>query len=170
MREPKQLCARPIVFCSYSVWIRVSSSSICATCCSALNAARTALTALWVTPSGPAHVVSVRERAGELERYKATRRRRSVGRSVRPISPPEKRKRKRQRERKTARAPRRHARALSCQSWSEGGESGPTVPNRPPSYLATHDPMPILPMAIEQSPQPSFDVRISLPGAPPPLS
>ena len=137
MREPKQLCARPIVFCSYSVWIRVSSSSICATCCSALNAARTALTALWVTPSGPAHVVSFRERAGELERYKATRRRRSVGRSGRFHRRRRERERDRGRERRRARRGGTHAHSLAKVGAREGRVGLPCPTAHLPTLLPT---------------------------------
>ena len=49
----------------------------------------------------------------------------------------------------SARAPRRHARTHARSLAKVGGESGPT---HLPTYLPTHVPMPILPMAIEQSP------------------
>ena len=57
----------------------------------------------------------------------------------------------REKEGETARAPR-HARALSCQSW-RGEWAYPLARSLvlPTTYLPAHVPMPILPMAIEQS-------------------
>ena len=119
-----------------------SSSPICATCCSA-SLARS-LHSLWVTLlSGPAHVVSVREE------------RRCNDTSVRQLAAAdftaEGEERWREKERETARAPR-HARALSCQSW-RGEWAYPLARSLvlPTTYLPAHVPMPILPMAIEQS-------------------
>ena len=54
-------------------------------------------------------------------------------------------RRKRERQRARTTKARTHARSLA----KVGGESGPT---HLPTYLPTHVPMPILPMAIEQSP------------------
>ena len=114
-----------------------SSSPICATCCSA-SLARS-LHSLWVTLlSGPAHVVSVREE------------RRCNDTSVRQLAAAadftaegERRDGEKRRERRRARRGT-HAHSLA----KVGGESGPT---HSLTYLPAHVPMPILPMAIEQS-------------------
>ena len=122
-----------------------SSSPICATCCSA-SLARS-LHSLWVTLlSGPAHVVSVREE------------RRCNDTSVRQLAAAadftaegERRDGEKRRERRRARRGT-HARALSCQSW-RGEWAYPLARSLvlPTTYLPAHVPMPILPMAIEQS-------------------
>ena len=131
--------------CSLSFGSDRSSSSICATCCSA-SLARS-LHSLWVTLlSGPAHVVSVREE------------RRCNDTSVRQLAAAadftaegERRDGEKRRERRRARRGT-HAHSLA----KVGGESGPThslahSSSQLPTYLPAHVPMPILPMAIEQS-------------------
>ena len=122
-----------------------SSSPICATCCSAsLARSLTALTvgdsSVWPCPR------CFSSRGAALQRYvgQAACRRRRFHRRRRE-------ERWREKEGETAHAPR-HARALSCQSW-RGEWAYPLARSLvlPTTYLPAHVPMPILPMAIEQS-------------------
>ena len=123
-----------------------SSSPICATCCSASLARSLALSlhSLWVTLlSGPAHVVSVREE------------RRCNDTSVRQLAAAADftAEGERRDERKGGRdGARAKARTRTLLPKLEGRVGLPTRSlTRLPTYLPAHVPMPILPMAIEQS-------------------
>ena len=85
---------------------RSSSSPICATCCSALTAPRVTLSL-----SGPAHVVSVRERALHPSQRRSVRQQQAADFTA---------DRRGERGKDSARAPRRHARTRALLPKLEG--------------------------------------------------